>query len=471
VLAPWIAEHLVEHRGLWSRLAEVVGPAVTALVMKTRAALEKEAQARHYDLVDVEQAVEGMLRQAAPLLVRYVVDQVGRGRVRNEHVCPTCGGPMRFVQDAPRRWGFLFGEVRVKRARYHCDRCHKGRAPLEQVWGLQSGPCTMGKRRLTPKAQVQFITLCAAGAFAKARDHFRRLTGLAVSAMMAWRYTQRLGRWKREHAEEAVAAIPLAPGAEPGKGRRPLRWMIGADGIHVSVWKSKERRKRKGGGQQEKSGARGTTTREVKVGVIALLKRTGEVIAGSQWYMAMVAEAEEFRKRLRRVAEARGVRSIDEVVVASDAGNWLPALSTRHFTEATPVRDFFHAVEHLGVMGQALYGAGDQQAGLWQSEMAHRLKAEGAGALVKDWEKIVVTPSDPKGWQREIAYFRNNQGAMNYPEFRKQQIPMGSGSAEGGCKYAVGQRFNGPGSHWSEEGLLNLLPIRMAYVNGVPITA
>lgn len=464
----------MDHPALWERIAEVLSPGISGLVVKIRASLEKEASARPYDTVDIEQEVQSLLKALGPVIVAYLVKQAHGGRVRNEHVCPRCGGPMRFVQESPRTIGFLFGKVRFKRARYHCDHCHKGRTPLEQVWGLQTGPQAMGKRRLTPKAQWQSVALAAAGAYAKAREHLQRLLPLKVCVMTVWRYTQELGKWIREKgvgATGVLTAIPVAPGAEPGTERKQLRWVIGADGTNVRVVVNSARRKCQGNEDASATRTGGTCKREVKVGVVARLDEDGRVVTGSQWYTAMLEKAALFRKRLRAIAEARGVRTKDEVVIASDAANWLPALGTRHFPEATVIRDFYHAREHLGTMGEALHGQGSSEAAEWATKMGHRLQKEGARPLVAEWERMDVTPKNPKIWEREVAFFRNNQDEMDYPAFRARKLPIGSGSAEGGCKYVVGDRFKVAGARWTEAGLHNLLPIRVAYCNGVFNTA
>lgn len=207
----------------------------------------------------------------------------------------------------------------------------------------------------------------------------------------------------------------------------------------------------------------------MKVGVIALLNEAGRVVRRSQWYVAMRGAPDQFRVRLRRAATARGVRKIDVVVVISDGAKWLRALATRHFEWAVAVRDFFHAVQHLGVMGEAHYGKGSSRAIVWQAAMAHRLKHEGAAALVPEWEKMGGRAKDRKVWERELMYFRSQQEAMAYAEFREQNLPIGSGAVEGGGRSVVGMRYKIPGARWTEEGAQNLLPLRVRYCNGLPL--
>lgn len=203
-----------------ARIGEVLSPQLPSLVAHTRRALEADADAKEYEHVDMELAVEKLLGEVAPLLVQHVAQEVDGGRVRNEHICPTCGGPMSFVQKTPRLIEFLFGPARVVRARFNCKRCHKGRAPLEYVWGLQSGPVAMGKRRLTPRAQLNLITLSVATAYGTACDHLARLKGTTVCAMTAWRYTQRLGKWLRRREEDGQLAVPFRGRSEAGEGSR-----------------------------------------------------------------------------------------------------------------------------------------------------------------------------------------------------------------------------------------------------------
>jgi hypothetical protein len=444
-----------------------------SVIGQTRGALEADAAAKPYEPVDVEATVESLLGQMAPLIVEHIAAAVDGGRVRNQQVCPSCGGPLNYLRKRRRTLGFLFGPVRVLRAWFHCAHCRKGKAPLETVWGLQEGPLAMGRRYLTPRAQVQLVTGCAMTTYGQACKHFSRLTGVVVSHMTGWRYAQRLGQWLHSQEEEGRAEIPFARGATPGKGRRALRWLVSADGFMVAFWRGGKRGKwREARGKQKGKGKKVSAIEwlEVKLGMIALLDEEGRVQRGSQWYVVAREKAAQFRVRLWRAAGARGVREKKDVVVlVTDGAKWLRALATRHFTWAIAIRDFYHAVGHLGAMGAALYGEGHWRVAAWQTKMASRLKREGASVLVAEWEQTRRKRPDEKGWQRELAYFRSQQEAMAYPQFQEKRLPIGSGPVEGGGKGLIGTRFRPPGARWSMEGFRNLLAIRVRYCNGVPI--
>lgn len=253
-----------------------------------------------------------------------------------------------------------------------------------------------------------------------------------------------------------------------------MRWLIAADGIFVLFRRSATRRKRgaespcKGAVRPEQ--ASGVEAREVKVGVVVPLDGVGRPLREDRWYVAQRAEAAPFRMWLRDEALSRGVRRKDTVAVVTDGAHWLRALRTRHFDWAVGVCDFYHAVEHLGGLASALHGEGSAEALAWQAEMAHQLKHEGAAAVVGEWKGARYQhPKDAERWRKEKAYFTGQLDAMDYPGVRAARLPIGSGSAEGGCRSVIGVRFKVPGARWSEEGFDNLLALRVLFCNRMPI--
>ena len=54
---------------------------------------------------------------------------------------------------------------------------------------------------------------------------------------------------------------------------------------------------------------------------------------------------------------------------------------------------------------------------------------------------------------------------IQYRQFKKQGLPIGSGTVESACKWLIQQRFKGTGMHWSEDGFNHLLHLRLAWVN------
>lgn len=460
----------MEFPSLLTRIQEALDSELAPAIQRTQQALQADAEGKDFETVDIEGVVHAVLAQVAPAVMAEAVARVDGGRTGNQHRC-RCGGTLRFVGKRLRWFGFLFGAIGLTRAYFHCQQCKSGRIPLEQVWGLQEGFYAMGKRFLSPRAQRVLVTLCTALPYPEAQACFVLLTGLQVSAMMGWRLVQKLGRQLRAQEEAGESGVPLAAAARPGKGRGKLRWLVSADGIFVGFWNETTRRARKGAAAAADTARKKKKIvwQEVRVGVVALLDAKGKVARGSQWYVARLVNAASFRPQLRRVAVARGVRKIDVVAVVTDGAGWLLALWLRHFGWAVGIRDFYHACEHLTALAAALHGEGSQKAARWAKQMRRRLKRGEMSTLLTEWDAMQQKPVDAKAWEREKNHFRKHPEIMAYDQFRKEKLPIGSGSVEGGCKNVVGSRFKRSGARWSKEGFHNLIPLRARYCSGAPI--
>ena len=66
----------------------------------------------------------------------------------------------------------------------------------------------------------------------------------------------------------------------------------------------------------------------------------------------------------------------------------------------------------------------------------------------------------------ERGYFRTNAERMQYPTYREQGLPIGSGAVESAAKHLVQQRMKRAGMRWSELGARAILHLRCALLNG-----
>jgi hypothetical protein len=55
---------------------------------------------------------------------------------------------------------------------------------------------------------------------------------------------------------------------------------------------------------------------------------------------------------------------------------------------------------------------------------------------------------------------------MNYPRFRKQQLFVGSGVIDAGCKTVIGHRLKQSGMFGAVNGANAILALRCSYLNG-----
>jgi len=55
---------------------------------------------------------------------------------------------------------------------------------------------------------------------------------------------------------------------------------------------------------------------------------------------------------------------------------------------------------------------------------------------------------------------------MDYPTYRAQGLPIGSGVVESSCKHVVADRMKRTGMRWDEDGGESLLALRCLDLNG-----
>ncbi|MDQ2686823.1 MAG: hypothetical protein M3Y28_03045, partial [Armatimonadota bacterium] len=65
-----------------------------------------------------------------------------------------------------------------------------------------------------------------------------------------------------------------------------------------------------------------------------------------------------------------------------------------------------------------------------------------------------------------LTYYTNNRCRMNYGQYRKWGLDVGSGAAESGCKQVVSQRLKGAGMRWREAGASAIARLRCLLLSG-----
>jgi len=131
------------------------------------------------------------------------------------------------------------------------------------------------------------------------------------------------------------------------------------------------------------------------------------------------------------------------------------------------ILDFYHASEYLADVAKAVFPRDKAQREQWLTDACHNLKHKrgAAGRLLKEMQAL------SKGEQRmsaevrkklaaAITYFRNHKHQMNYPKYRAQDLPIGSGVTEAACKTLVKQRLCNSGMRWVEKGAKIVLSLR-----------
>jgi hypothetical protein len=143
--------------------------------------------------------------------------------------------------------------------------------------------------------------------------------------------------------------------------------------------------------------------------------------------------------------------------------NW--GIWRRHFSHYTPILDWIHAVCY--VYAAALAGV-EPRTGwttyrrwvswLWAGEVERILEE-----LRSRHESLAAAGEDPEASPRQrvadaLRYLENQRSRMNYPEYRRQGLPITSSHMESTIK-CLNRRMKGTEKFWSDgaEPLLHLV--------------
>lgn len=204
--------------------------------------------------------------------------------------------------------------------------------------------------------------------------------------------------------------------------------------------------------------------RQAMVGTLSLYDVTGErlhtVYLGAppeygkaQFYERMEEEIQRYKQRY---ASAKWVGVADG---AHDQWTWL-----ERWTDQS-ILDFWHAAGYLEKAAGGVCPSRKDRTP-WFEQSRHRLKEETGGAkkLLAEMKNALAQRKLGRGVREDleasIGYFENHLPKMNYPRFRKEGLPIGSGVTEAACKTVVKQRLCGSGMKWKQFGAAAVLRLR-----------
>jgi hypothetical protein len=351
----------------------------------------------------------------------------------------------------------LIGAVALERAYYHCRHCGHGAVPWDEILGLDRTASTPGLCEV----------VCIAGAvdsFAEASEVvLRKMAGVRISESTVQRASEAVGQ---------DIGRRLA-GGETFGAARDWDWHKDAEGktcAYVSLDLT-------GLGMQGE-GACAAAGRMTAVGMI--YNRAPE---DSERWADPPGRAPRFQARyvaglegqaalagpLRKQAAQVGMDRADRWIALCDAGSGLEDLLEVNFPRVEAViLDFYHAAEHLGDLGRALYPTDEAAREGWYERWCHRLKHEGGGAVLEALRGL--EPDGRESVRRVhgevVGYFENQVHRMDYPTYVSKGWAIGSRPVESACKTVIGKRMKGGGMRWGEAGADEMSHLRALFASG-----
>jgi hypothetical protein len=342
----------------------------------------------------------------------------------------------------------MFGSFLLMRRYYYHPGKKCGHFPADAALGLE-GAYTPALARL----------ICLEGSdetsFQQACLHLREVGGIGVSERQIQRVVGRVG-------QEAVAWQKRE--SVPGPCEAKILY-ISADATGVPM-RREELEGRKGKAPDGKA-----KTRMATLGCV--FTQTTEDSEGhplrdhdSTSYLCGFQSPSDFGVGLRREAVRRGLFSARQTVLLVDGAPGLEKLGRDYFPDAVQIVDFYHALEHLAPLVEALWGKDDPPANTRRRHHWKKLLArDGVHRIIAQARRQARLRGNTLQVETALGYFLHNVPRMQYGTFRAKNYFIGSGVVEAGCRSVIGKRCKQSGMFWSEPGADKVLAFRCIHAS------
>ena len=369
---------------------------------------------------------------------------------------------------SPRRGGIatLFGIIALGRLRY--EPCDAGIGvacvfPLEQQLGIVAGKATPALAGRVGVWTAQHTQGTVQQLLAEEHRVAWSVTTLRQVAAALSRGVEPLTL-----AAQVAYLLELLKKAQASVGAHRPVLAVGRDGIFVPIRQDMK-------------------YREAATATVAVLDRRGRRLGTV--YLGHMPEAGQgsLSQQLTELVQAvlRGWQGpLPRLQYTTDGGHHPTEYfgsvlaSMRHPRTAEPlawqwVLDYYHACQYLTKMAEAIFGTGTHAAVAWAAKMRRWLRDKrhgvfrvlhSAAAHACRWE---LTAQEQQTYGEAYQYLRKRMALMDYCEYRRRGLSIGSGITEAACKTVFTQRFKQSGMKWSLAGGQVVVELRALWLSGL----
>lgn len=417
--------------------------------------------------------LEKELEKAGAVYQRLALERLVRERAGQvPEQCPRCSGPLTVeARQRSREVRSKFGKLRFARTYGYCKACGDWQYPADVALALQE------RARSSPRVQEICALTALRDPAVNVQQDICRLAGIDMDPACIHREARRQG-FRAQVLRDAEA---LLAGKKEGMAELAARASVPQEPftlvIQMDAWNIRER---DDWGQTRLLRQRGEEPKRwhwvYTATVFRLDQRattqSGRPVILERGYVATRLGLDAFRQQLYAEALQRGLLQAEIVLVLGDGAAWIWNLATDRFASATQRVDFFHVSQHLWAVANDLHGQGSKDAAAWVAPYLRWLKQREHGALdvIADLEQLRetmtgLTSPQREALDRELGYFNDHKGRMDYKNGKKLGQPIGSGAIESTCSQYQ-RRFKLRGQFWSLEGDEAFLALATLHFNG-----
>lgn len=409
------------------------------------------------------------------------------GRVVMEFTCSECepesaedaphdatyeaGGYRRLNDKTPNKYvETTFGRITLWRRGYrywHRDQKESNIFPLELILGLVEGA--------TPVLAGEISRLMAESgatqrrALEQAKQQFNVSLSVERLRHLVEEVSESMERFRQHY--QVLKLLKLLKKADASRGRYKPVLSVGRDGIFMPI--------QQGGGYQQ--GAVATVAVYDRRG-----KRLGTVYLSSPPESGQLTLTDQttalIKECLDKWCNEQGMR-LPRLCYVTDAGETECQYYAKVLTRITDPRgngkylrwyriiDYYHTTEKITIMAEAMFGPG-REASAWGRKMRKLLlKPSGASRVLHSAAALKgiygIRSGHKKDFKLAYNYIRSRARHMRYAEFRRLNLPIGSGVTEAACKTVFTQRLKLSGMGWKHEGAKVILNLREILLSGI----
>jgi hypothetical protein len=396
------------------------------------------------------------LRFGGNVLERFIQEMVEK--LKKDRVICECGGYLCNIGTRTKRIKTVLGEIEYSRPLYRCNNCNRYFFYTDRILGMSETGCSPGAQRLISHAGSR-------ESYKEASEDLSLYSNLQITPKEVERITRKIGSEVEEWLQKEATGAQIRDTYGKPQIEEPEfidTLYISFDGTGIPVRSSELK------GVKGKQADGSAKTREVKLGCVFTQTELDEKgnpqrDPYSTSYVGKIENSQEFGDRIYRESLRRGLRKSRRVICITDGAQYNKSIISRYFPDCIHIIDIYHSKEKIHYLSKILL-KGDKD------ELSKWLKLLDKGAI----DKLIMRISEhlPKrGSIRKEAltllnYFKQNKKQMNYHKFRKENLFIGSGVVEAGCKTVIGKRLKNSGMFWSKEGANAVIALRCTLYSG-----
>jgi hypothetical protein len=300
---------------------------------------------------------------------------------------------------------------------------------------------------LTPAAHEHLVHLATWMPFARAVELLERLLGVKVSAATVRRLTEAAGASLEQVQTVASQQDSDRDESAPQPSPETSKLALSVDGASVPLVKGEW-----------------AEVRTLAIGAVeALSSSPDQEVQTSAWsYFSRLTDAATFAELAEVETRRRRVTRAAQVGAVTDGAEWIQGFIDLHRSDALRILDFAHAAQRLGAIGDLCSQAGQPRPPDWVHQQCHRLKHEGPDGVLERLRRMSSLEKVAEALHDHRQYLEKRVALMDYPTYRQQGWPIGSGGVERANKRVMQARLNGAGMRWERAHVNPMLALRTA---------